>query len=264
MDELDYLSQEYCCSAELNSSIPFPDYQLGTEEQPLPVRLSAGQLLSEPLTIEPIEVREVIQDELTIIPVSYENDNPLPLDMASPFVNALLPLSQEPLEIALSKATSFALASLKEFRANHKQIIYLEEVIGDDWSADRVRPLIDELVTGDGLPKIEIISEVQLQADGWFSLDTNKIYLQDKFLTSNISNAEAIASVIIEEAGHYLDSLLNPTADTLGDEGAIFAAIVLGYPLNEQELLALKAENDITTVTLNGETIQIEQSYHSS
>ncbi len=264
MDELDYSIQEYCCSAGLNSSIPFPNYQFGAEEQLRPVRLSAGQLLSEPLTIEPIEVREVIRDELTIIPVSWENNNPPPLDMADPFVHAINPQSPDPLDIALSEAASFALASLSKLRYNSEGIANLKKVISKDWNADRVHPLIEELVAGDGLPTIEIWSLVQLKADGAFSIDTNTIYLADKFVKNNINNTEAIAEVIIEEAGHYLDSLLNPTADTPGDEGAIFAAVVLGYPLNEQELLALKAENDITTVTLNGETIQIEQSSEQS
>ncbi len=92
MDDLDYPIKEYCCSAGLNS--PFPDYQLGAEEQPPDLRLSAGQLLSEPLTIEPVVVREVIQDEVTVIPVAYENDNPLPLAMADPLpVNAINPQS---------------------------------------------------------------------------------------------------------------------------------------------------------------------------
>lgn len=126
--------------------------------------------------------------------------------MADPFVHAINPQSPDPLDIALSEAASFALATLSKFRSNSDQSTYLTQILSQGWSSERVRPLIDELVAGNGLPKIEIISEVQLQGDGGFSLDTNKIYLQDKFLTSNISNAKAIAQVIIEEAGHYLDS----------------------------------------------------------
>ena len=68
----------------------------------------------------------------------------------------------------------------------------------------------------------------------------------------------AIAKVIIEEIGHYLDAEANPT-DTPGDEGAIFAAAVTGEILTDPELSVLRSENDSATVTIDGLSIAIEQ-----
>ncbi len=47
--------------------------------------------------------------------------------------------------------------------------------------------------------------------------------------------------------------------DSQGDEGAIFAALALGESLSEQELQALKSEDDTATFTIDGVTIQVER-----
>ncbi|MFM6074145.1 MAG: calcium-binding protein, partial [Dolichospermum sp.] len=47
--------------------------------------------------------------------------------------------------------------------------------------------------------------------------------------------------------------------DSAGDEGAIFAELVQGNSLNLATLDALRAENDQTTIIVNGESIQVEQ-----
>lgn len=86
----------------------------------------------------------------------------------------------------------------------------------------------------------------------------SKIYLSQEFLTNHQEYVESIASVILEEVGHWIDAQIN-TADSIGDEGAIFAALVLGDTLNESQLNALKAENDLATVNLDGNIVEIEQ-----
>ncbi|MFM6519278.1 MAG: calcium-binding protein, partial [Microcystis panniformis] len=47
--------------------------------------------------------------------------------------------------------------------------------------------------------------------------------------------------------------------DSAGDEGAIFAELVQGNSLDVATLDALRAENDQTTIIVNGEIIQVEQ-----
>ncbi len=47
--------------------------------------------------------------------------------------------------------------------------------------------------------------------------------------------------------------------DSAGDEGAIFAELVQGNSLDVATLEALRAENDQTTIIVNGEIIQVEQ-----
>ena len=107
------------------------------------------------------------------------------------------------------------------------------------------------------LPQIEIIENGELQgALGAFSAQTGKIYLSASFL--NTASSESLVNVILEEIGHYLDAQINPV-DGAGDEGAIFALLVMGETLSTQELQALKAEDDTAYVTLNGQQIQIEQ-----
>ncbi|EPF21913.1 Hemolysin, chromosomal [Microcystis aeruginosa SPC777] len=107
------------------------------------------------------------------------------------------------------------------------------------------------------IPPIEVLSgEVLGTANGAYSSSTNKIYLSASFL--NTASSAAIVNVILEEIGHYVDAQVNQV-DSAGDEGAIFAELVQGNSLDVATLDALRAENDQTTIIVNGEIIQVEQ-----
>ncbi|WP_149976320.1 calcium-binding protein, partial [Microcystis aeruginosa] len=107
------------------------------------------------------------------------------------------------------------------------------------------------------IPPIEVLSdEVLGTANGAYSSSTNKIYLSASFL--NTASSAAIVKVILEEIGHYVDAQINQV-DSAGDEGAIFAELVQGNSLDVATLDALRAENDQTTIIVNGEIIQVEQ-----
>jgi Ca2+-binding RTX toxin-like protein len=107
------------------------------------------------------------------------------------------------------------------------------------------------------IPPIEVLSdEVLGTANGAYSSSKNKIYLSASFL--NTASSAAIINVILEEIGHYVDAQINPV-DSAGDEGAIFAELVQGNSLDVANLDALRAENDQTTIIVNGESIQVEQ-----
>ena len=107
------------------------------------------------------------------------------------------------------------------------------------------------------IPLIEVLSgEVLGTAKGAYSSSTNKIYLSASFL--NTASSAAIINVILEEIGHYVDAQINQV-DSAGDEGAIFAELVQGNSLDVATLDALRAENDQTTIIVNGEIIQVEQ-----
>ncbi len=69
---------------------------------------------------------------------------------------------------------------------------------------------------------------------------------------------DKIASVFLEEYGHYLDAQLN-VVDTMGDEGETFSAIVRGVELSAVELERINQENDKDIVTLDGQTVEIEK-----
>ncbi|GBD51499.1 hypothetical protein BGM30_05920 [Microcystis aeruginosa NIES-298] len=107
------------------------------------------------------------------------------------------------------------------------------------------------------IPPIEVLSdEVLGTANGAYASSTNKIYLSASFL--NTASSAAIVNVILEEIGHYVDAQINQV-DSAGDEGAIFAELVQGNSLDVATLDALRAENDQTTIIVNGEIIQVEQ-----
>lgn len=108
-------------------------------------------------------------------------------------------------------------------------------------------------------PPIEIrpASEIN-NARGAFATATNTIYLSQELVDENSGNIGAIASVLVEEYGHYLDAQMN-AIDSPGDEGEIFANLVLGKGLSESELLGLWGEDDGAIVFWDGEWVSIEQ-----
>ncbi|MBD2494355.1 Calx-beta domain-containing protein [Nostoc sp. FACHB-280] len=108
------------------------------------------------------------------------------------------------------------------------------------------------------LPQIEVIdSKILGNINGAYATSTNTIYLSDRFLANAIP--EAVTSVLLEEIGHFIDAQINQQ-DTPGDEGEIFSALVRGENLTTQSLTKIYAENDWSTITLNGQTIAIEKS----
>ncbi len=97
-------------------------------------------------------------------------------------------------------------------------------VLGDNWSHEQTKSLIEDLVKGKKLPELEIVDPKTINGgNGGFVADTNTIYLSREFLIQNADNSDTIASLLLEEIGHYLDAQLNDT-DTPGDEGAILIA----------------------------------------
>jgi uncharacterized delta-60 repeat protein len=103
------------------------------------------------------------------------------------------------------------------------------------------------------LTLIEVVPLAFLNgAYGAFSRDTNKIYLASEFIIS--ATPSAIADVLLEEYGHYIDAQLNHV-ETLGDEGEIFADLVQGSPINPSAF----TEDDTEIVNINGNWITVEQ-----
>lgn len=108
-------------------------------------------------------------------------------------------------------------------------------------------------------PAIEIRPAAEINhARGAFAAATNTIYLSQELVNENTGNVGAIASVLLEEYGHYIDAKIN-AIDSPGDEGEIFANLVLGKGLSQGELAGLKGEDDSAVVVLDGELRAIEQ-----
>ncbi|BAZ50329.1 YD repeat protein [Nostoc sp. NIES-4103] len=147
--------------------------------------------------------------------------------------------------------------SFDDFLQKPNYIDSLQIAFGSGWQLQTATALIKDLAQGQNLPSIEVVTDQELKTQGAFSQQTNTIYLAQEFVEQNPTNA--IATVLTEELGHYIDSQLNPI-DTPGDEGELFAAIVDGVELTPGQLQAINVEDDHNIVTINGQTLRVEQS----
>lgn len=161
----------------------------------------------------------------------------------------------------LEKSLEATYRLLKAFATAEDFTIKMTTAFGDRFDPEVANKLATDWAKGDftALPKIVIRSAKEINgAMGAFAKSTNTIYLSQEYIEANVSNPEAVASVLLEEAGHYVDSRINEV-EAPGDEGAIFSALVRGESLSEQQLQRLREEDDFATITLDGHTIEIEQ-----
>ena len=150
---------------------------------------------------------------------------------------------------------------LMTFAASEDFFQKISFAFGNSFLLSRVKDFSYQWSNGDfsSIPEIRILSNTELNgALGAFAQETNTIYLSQTYLEQNASNSQAIASVVLEEVGHFIDSQIN-ISDTFGDEGAIFSALVRGVNLDAATLQALKAEDDSATITIDGRILQVEQ-----
>lgn len=160
----------------------------------------------------------------------------------------------------LNTGLQTAIGQLKKFVTDpafsEKMTIAFGE--GLDWES--ATSLIQILSNSQSLPPIEIFSAKDINGyNGAFDVITNTVYISEDFLLQNANNPDAIASVLLEEIGHSIDSRVN-AIDSVGDEGEIFSALVRGTTLSQTDILALKSENDQVTISPNGKSILVETS----
>jgi hypothetical protein len=161
------------------------------------------------------------------------------------------------LSIALEEVQIY----LRKFSSSPEFISKMRIAFGGSFATETALKLGEDWGKGDlsDLPAIEVVpSAIVNGANGAYAGDTNRIYLSEKFLAENGDKIEAVTSVILEEIGHSIDRLLN-NSDSLGDEGAIFAAVVLGKNFDDRELVHLKAEDDRAKIVIDGEILAVEQ-----
>jgi Ca2+-binding RTX toxin-like protein len=165
------------------------------------------------------------------------------------------------LDSILTQALQNTSEYLSNFRNDAGYSQKLEIAFGSDFDGEVANQLFDGFAQGNfsAVPTIEIVNRDDINgANGAFSITTGKVYLAADFINQNAQNVNAIVSVLLEEYGHYVDSRIN-TKDAAGDEGDIFARLVQGKSISQQELAVLKAEDDSATVTLDSQEINIEQ-----
>ena len=171
-----------------------------------------------------------------------------------PLTGDNLTASKTVLEAAVFQARE----QLEIFANDEEFLTKMNQAFDNNLSAEEASTLIQDLASGEILLKIEILSPAELNnAHGAFG--ESIIYLSEKFLSKNIANPEVVASVLLEEIGHYVDRELN-SIDSPGDEGNIFAKLVRGETIAQADMTTLKAEDDSAIVFLNGEKLAVEQS----
>lgn len=159
----------------------------------------------------------------------------------------------------LEQGTEIAEAKFVDFVEQLDAVPSLLATFGIDnnWLLNKSQAI--ENISDFSLPNLEIRSGKEIDdAFGAYSFETNTIYISQEFLANSAHDLDAVAEVVLEEWGHYLDNQINLT-DTPGDEGAIFASLVMGEDLSNEELASLQAEDDRVTVEIDGELITIEQ-----
>jgi hypothetical protein len=104
------------------------------------------------------------------------------------------------------------------------------------------------------LPAIVVLPADRLPgARGAYSIATDTIYIADRQ-----TSFEGLVNVLLEEIGHAIDRSLNPI-DTKGDEGAIFAAFVLGQELSPEILSRWREEDDRAMIVVDGRELVVEK-----
>jgi hypothetical protein len=182
---------------------------------------------------------------------SYQINDRFLVETFLPFNPVGLTNLEQAFNLVQNQLSSFA--NLTDFQEK------IDSIFGKKNNINQVNLLQDAWQNSDFsiIPTIEIISDSDLNgANGAFSIQKMRIYLSESLINS--ANLSLIASVLLEEIGHAVDGRLNQS-DSLGDEGAIFSALVRGETLNPQQLGSLKAEDDTATITLDGQVVEIEQ-----
>lgn len=162
-------------------------------------------------------------------------------------------------EAVLDLALTFAQEQLESFATRDEEFLdKMNLAFGEDWQPQEDRDLIQDLANGEEMPNIQVLPATELDANGAFGpFGEDTIYLSEKFLSENADAPEAVAGVLLEEIGHYVDQELS-SGDSRGDEGGVFARLVQGETISGAELAAIKAENDRATISLNGGEILVE------
>ncbi len=84
------------------------------------------------------------------------------------------------------------------------------------------------------------------------------IYINADWLASSGTSTQDVSRVLTEEWGHFIDTQLNGSVDTQGDEGEAFANAVFGVQLTQQEQARIATENDQLWLTIDNQAVQVE------
>ena len=166
------------------------------------------------------------------------------------------------LDISLQNAYSRLLIASR----NDNFLVTIAPIFGGSGDFSQFQALVDTWGLGDfsQLPTIQILPSSFINgAKGAFSEVNRTIYLSSDYLFQASGDRDSLTGVtgtLLEEIGHFVDSLINQGSDTPGDEGELFSANLMDLSLSSQEKYRISQENDHSFVNLNGQIIPVEQS----
>jgi DNA-binding transcriptional MerR regulator len=163
-------------------------------------------------------------------------------------------------ESILNDSLFLAQQQLQDFAQSKNFWMVLDSVFGTEYDRAQATAIQQAWQANDFslLPEIQVLDNTSMsEIQGGFSAQTGKIYINADFLAN--ATADQIAAVLIEEIGHLLDSQLNVN-DTLGDEGEVFAAALLGQLVSPSAL----TEDDSGVLQGDDQKITVEKSTDST
>ncbi|MGB7248780.1 MAG: hypothetical protein WBC73_07570 [Phormidesmis sp.] len=159
----------------------------------------------------------------------------------------------------ISEALSIAADSLTAFKGSTDFLDDMAMAFGEGLLASQAISAVDSLLSGEADVSLQVAKIENPGTIAAFAAATNTIYLSESFLTQHAENPNHVANVVLEEWGHYLDTVLNDN-DSKGDEGEIFMSLVKGFSF---DLDALQSEDDQAALAINGNTIMAEQAFET-
>ncbi len=174
-------------------------------------------------------------------------------------------------QVALDQTLSLALEGLQDslpsFASSEAE--YLDKMrlaFGEDFSAEAAFGLLEAWQTGDfsSWPTVAFLSSEEMgNASGAYEAESATIYLSTDFFELYQNDMPKLVALVAEELGHHIDTLLNGSVDSAGDEGAIFAKLLQGKALSPEQLSRLQQEEDQAVIELSDEQgsrlAQVEQ-----
>jgi Ca2+-binding RTX toxin-like protein len=161
----------------------------------------------------------------------------------------------------LAQIYPLAIAKLRQLASQADFIDRLQVAFSDRFDPQIALGIQTSLQAGDAsfLPTIEIRTSDELAgANGAYDSTRDRIFVSGTFLLESIDRPHQLVNLLLEEIGHKFDRLLNGEVDSLGDEGAIFAALAQGQSLSTAALAKLQAQDDHRILSIDGRQVAVE------
>ena len=160
--------------------------------------------------------------------------------------------------MSIAAAKGSLLAILQQLVARHDFSDLINQAFGSGYSQSNLDQIRENWLSSEPtlLPTIAVVPADRLSgAAAAYAAIPQTILLSDSFLAK--ASADELTRVLLEEIGHFIDSQIN-AADSSGDEGSLFAALVLGEHLSTPEQQSLRSEDDHGIVILNNGPVAVE------